>query len=138
MLPTYLRNARRPLRFWPFWAAIGLGLVGAVIYLSLTPQPPELPGPLGWDKLDHAVTYAILMGWFAQLYETPRARALLAVAFILLGVVLELLQYVVGYRTLDLVDVAANTLGVLSVWPLAQTRFALGLRFLERRFLPAA
>lgn len=132
-----MNDERQTLRYWPLWAMMGWVLAGAVIYLSLAPKPPEFPGPLHWDKLDHLTAYAVLMGWFAQLYRTPRMHAFLAGAFILLGAALELLQYATGYRTLDAMDMTANTLGVLLAWGLARTRFALALQFLERKLLPA-
>lgn len=132
-----MNNERRMLRYWPLWAMVGWVLAGAVVYLSLVPKPPEFSEPLHWDKLDHLTAYAVLMGWFVQLYRTPRMHAFLAGAFILLGVGLEFLQHVTEYRTLDAMDMMANTLGVLSAWGLARTRFALALQFLERKLLPA-
>lgn len=129
---------RQSLRYWPLWAAVGWMLVGVVVYLSLTPKPPELPGPLAWDKLDHLVAYGALMGWFAQLYRTRRAHGVVAVAFILLGVALEFLQHAGGQRTPDVTDMLANGLGVLLAWRLARTRFALLLSLLERKLLQAA
>ncbi len=132
-----MNNERQTLRYWPLWAMMGWVLVGAVIYLSLMPKLPEFPGPFRWDKLDHLTAYLVLMSWFTQLYRTPRVHAFLAGAFILLGGGMELLQYTTGYRTLDAMDMTANTLGVLLAWGLARTRFALALQFLERKLLPA-
>lgn len=137
MRMNHMNNERQTLRYWLLWAMTGWVLAGAVIYLSLTPEPPEFPGPLHWDKLDHLAAYAVLMAWFAQLYRTPRMHAFLAGAFILLGAGLEFLQHATGYRTLDIADMTANTLGVLLAWGLARTRFALALQFVERKLLPA-
>lgn len=129
---------RQSLRYWPLWAVVGWMLVGVVVYLSLTPKPPELPGPLAWDKLDHLVAYGTLMGWFAQLYRTRRAHGVFAIAFILLGVTLEFLQQAGGQRTPEAADMLANSLGVLLAWRLACTRFALLLSMVEQKLLQVA
>jgi hypothetical protein len=56
------------------WRAIGFGLVVFVIWLSLTPQPIEIPVEQG-DKLGHIAAYGTLMVWFAQLDTRHHARA---------------------------------------------------------------
>ena len=38
----------------------------AILWLSLTPAPPHIPGPLGWDKLLHSGAYALLALLLAQ------------------------------------------------------------------------
>jgi VanZ family protein len=93
------------------WFAIGCGLVGLIVYLSLA-SGPDVPMTLGLDKLGHGLAYGTLMLWFAQLYERPR-WALVALACMLLGVALEYLQGFTIYRTFSYVDMVANLAGVV-------------------------
>ena len=63
------------------------------------------------DKLEHTLAYAALMAWFGFLYQ-KRSHAVLFVLLVALGATLECAQYLLGYRMFELVDLAANTLGV--------------------------
>ena len=57
--------------------------------------------------------YGILMSYHSNLYEIRHKRLCLAFAFVVLGIVLELIQGRTDYRTFDPKDVIANTAGVL-------------------------
>jgi VanZ family protein len=97
------------------WRAIGFGLVVLVIWLSLTPQPIEIPVENG-DKLGHVAAYATLMFWFAQLDTGHRMRLAYAIGFVLLGVALEFAQRLTDYRTFEVADMGADAVGVLFAW----------------------
>ncbi|MDQ5850423.1 MAG: VanZ family protein [Pseudomonadota bacterium] len=71
------------------------------------------------DKLGHFAGYGLLMFWFCQLYLTRNARIACAVLFALLGIGLEYVQGALGFRTYEVFDMYANTLGVLLGWALA-------------------
>ena len=101
------------------WRVLGWSLVLAVVYLSLTPKPPPTLVSYG-DKFEHLAAYASMMGWWLQIHRRPERLALL---FILMGLTLEVLQSLSGFRTGDVFDMAANTLGV-------------GLGWLTARLLP--
>ena len=91
-------------------------MVAAIVWLSLTPSPPRVRID-GGDKLGHLFAYGVLMFWFAQLY----ARRLgYAAGFIAMGVALEVLQRGLGYRSLEALDMLANTAGVLLGWGAAR------------------
>lgn len=92
------------------WQGIGWLMVATVCWLSLTPQPPEPPGFLAWDKAQHFIAYGALMFWFRQAF---RRQWRWPVFLIGLGVGLEFLQGWSGLRTLDPLDMVANSLGVL-------------------------
>lgn len=95
-------------RFRRVWLILGWVLVLMVVTLSLVPLPA--PTTLtAQDKLNHLLAYATLMAWW-----TPLARAACrpALALLLLGLALELLQARSGYREGDIHDMAANALGV--------------------------
>ncbi len=100
------------------WAA-------AIVWLSVTPRPPQIDLAQG-DKLGHLAAYGTLMVWFALLYPARRTRIACAGAFVALGVALEFVQGALGYRTFDVLDMAANTAGVLLGW---------GCALLARRLL---
>ena len=59
------------------------------------------------------------MLWFCFLYVSTRARIGYAAGFIALGVGLEFIQGALGYRTYEVFDIYANTLGVLLGWAAA-------------------
>jgi len=93
------------------WRFLGWALIVLVTYLALTPDPPS--APRFSDKLGHVLAYASLMGWWLQIDRRPQRLALL---FVLMGLALEILQSLSGYRTGDIFDMAANTLGVGLGW----------------------
>ena len=102
----------RPLKRRSLWLAGGWLLVAAVVTLSLWPQLPHVDiGFEHLDKLEHTLAYAALMAWFGFLYQ-KRSQAVLFVLLVALCATLECAQYLLGYRMFELVDLAANTLGV--------------------------
>ena len=122
------------LKFRSVWTFIGYCLIGLVVVLSLTPSaPPPDYIPLE-DKFKHMLAYGTLMLWFAQLY--PKTRyPILAVSFIGLGVLMELLQSQTGTRTADGWDILANGVGALMSWGLALIGVNNLFHQFENRFL---
>ena len=114
------------------WLLISWALIATVLFLSLTPSPPEVLTFAFSDKLEHLFAYSVLMGWLGQLYASTRQQILLAVGFCLMGVALEFVQGWGGHRFFDVADMAANTLGVLLGWWLTRTLFAGILRRVDR------
>jgi VanZ family protein len=102
----------------PVWLALGWAMVGAVVWLSLTPSPPKLDFEAS-DKLGHLLGYGTLMFWFSQLYVERRARIAYAAGFAAMGVALEFVQGELGYRSYEVFDMCANGLGVLLGWAAA-------------------
>jgi VanZ family protein len=95
----------------PAWIAASLLLLALVVWASLMPVP-DVPGPPNFDKLEHVSAYALLAVWFTGLL--PRNRyAALAVALLGLGVLMEFLQRAMQLgRQADVLDVAANVVGI--------------------------
>jgi VanZ family protein len=106
------------LRWRALWLALGWLWVAAIVWLSLTPRPPEIDIPQG-DKFAHALSYALLMFWFCQLHLSRRARIGYALGFVAMGIAIEFVQRATGYRSFELLDMAADGVGVLIGWMLA-------------------
>jgi len=95
------------------WRAAGW--LGAILTLVLSLMPPALDVSSGHsDKIVHLAGYALLMFWWAQL--VTRQRWKLAVAIVLFGVIIELLQGLTPDRLPDVLDALANSGGVLLGW----------------------
>lgn len=113
------------------WLALGWGWIVIVFYLSLMPQPPQPLSFDGVDKLEHAAAYMVLMLWFCQAFMLKQSRIYLLIAFVAMGVVIEFLQGLSGYRYFEYADMLANTTGVLIGFGLARTRWGELLNKLE-------
>ncbi len=115
------------LRYFPVWLSIGWLLVAAVVALSLLPGVPAV-GPS--DKINHLLAYAVLMSWFGGLY--PRQRHVtIAVWLVLLGIILEGLQALTGYRSMEVMDAAVNSAGVMLAWILVRDYMRTVLQWCE-------
>jgi len=123
----------RSLRLTGLWQAMGWLYVLLVIYYSLHPSPPDLPGFQGADKLVHLGVYALMMLWFGLIYLPGPRLLLLGFCFILLGIVLDVLQGATGYRSMEPLDMISNAGGVCVGGLLAKTRLASALVCLEDR-----
>jgi VanZ family protein len=123
----------RELRVRRLWLVLGWMLVLLVVYLSLAPAPIELEIEQG-DKLSHILAYLVLMSWFANLYESHGQRIGFALGFILLGIALEFVQRWIGYRSFEMADMAAGTVGVVIGWILVAPRTPNYLQLIEKIF----
>lgn len=74
------------------------------------------------------------MAWFAQVYRHDLTRLLLAIGLIIMGIVIEFAQGTTTYRQFDLLDMVANTSGVVLAWALAYTRVGNFLLLVESTF----
>jgi VanZ family protein len=92
--------------------------LAAIVWLSLTPSPPKVDFEQG-DKVGHFIAYGSLMAWFCFLYRKAFSRVLYGAGFVSMGIGLEFIQGMLGYRTYEVFDMYANTLGVLLGWAAA-------------------
>jgi len=123
-----------PLKYKSLWLALGYVLVAFVVYSSLTSSPIKMDINY-FDKYAHAFGYFVLMGWFMQIYHSNKAVLICAVTLVVLGVGLEFVQGMTGYRYFDLNDMLANTSGVLLAWILVKTPFPNILYYVESKVL---
>ena len=70
--------------------------------------------------------------WFAMLFEGRARQAGIAIAFAAMGVAIEFLQGMTGYRTFEVADMIANGIGAGLGWGLAQTPLGNALAWAER------
>jgi VanZ family protein len=103
------------------WLAWGWLWVAVICYLSLMPHPPEPVNFQHVDKLEHALAYSLLMLWFCQVYRLRNYRIVLAVLLVAMGIAIEYLQGETAYRTFDVADMLANSVGVMLGWIWART-----------------
>lgn len=119
------------LNYRQLWVGVGWAMVALVLYLSLMPNPPSPVTFDNADKLEHAMAYAGLAFWFFMLY--PGGRGRVAVALVCLGVGVEYVQGWTGYRTFDVLDMAADAAGVLAGWLLIHTPLVRLLAYIDNR-----
>jgi len=100
-------------------------MVCAVAIGSVAALPVPIKSVMLQDKLLHTFAYACLMGWFAQIYRHDLTRLVLVVGLILMGIAMEFIQGMVPYRQYEVLDMVANTSGVLLAWALAYTWVAI-------------
>lgn len=125
---------RRPLRYFRWWLALGWIIVIAVIVLSLLSNPPIDVSIRFGDKVGHVMAYAVLMGWFVQLFHSRGLLIIHALLLIGMGIGLEFLQGYSG-RHFEYADMAANTIGVLFGTLLFFTPLQTLLLRFEERFI---
>jgi VanZ family protein len=113
------------------WRGIGAGLLLAVVYLSLTPDPIETP-PMEEFDLGHFAAYFTLMLWWAQLVPPGWPRVVLAAGLAAMGVGLEFAQALTPYRSFDVADMRDNALGVAAGFALVLTPLGGALAAVER------
>ncbi len=118
MVPEVKSHPNWGPRWRRTWLTLGWAWAAAIVWLSLTPSPPTLDFEHS-DKLGHFLAYGGLTFWFCQLYPRARTRACYAAGFIALGVGMEFLQDMTDYRTFEVLDMAANTIGVFLGWAAA-------------------
>lgn len=121
------------LKYHRVWVTLAWLLISLVVYLSLAPNPPS---PLTFensDKYEHSFAYFTLSFWLCQIYPSARSRALVIIALVGLGVGLEYVQGWTGYRTFDVMDMLADSVGVLLGWLLVLTPLGRMLAYIENR-----
>lgn len=107
-----------PLRFARRWRTASVVLLFFVLIMMLIPAGwfvPEKRQLATWagelDKWLHGLTFLLLALWFAGQYR-PRSYWRIAIGLLAFGVLIELSQNVVEYRSAELFDMVANTAGI--------------------------
>ena len=98
-----------PLRFTRLWFSLAYAMLAIVAIASLMPAPDIGTS----DKLLHFLTYGVMSAVFVTLVSRQRSLFLVVPGLILFGVVLEFLQGMTGYRSMEALDMLANGTGVM-------------------------
>lgn len=109
-----------PLRYPREWHVASVVLLLVVLLAALMPtfwSYPDRGSFRLWfgefDKWLHGITFALLAVWFAGQYRR-QAYWRIAVGLVAFGMFIEVCQRLVGYRTADWVDVAADCGGIVT------------------------
>lgn len=110
------RTTTRPLlRFPLFWQCTAIGLFATVVLGSLAPisfhSAASIPH---FDKLLHFTAYALLTASYLTIFPGRMARIGVPVFMLGVGVAIEWLQGMTGYRSASLADAGADLLGILA------------------------
>lgn len=100
-------QAKAILRLRWLWFACGFGMLALVAILSLMP----VSGAGGNDKLAHILMYAFLSSWFSLLVIRYRSLCWVLFGLIAYGLLMEFLQGLTDYRSAELADAIANSIG---------------------------
>ena len=115
------------------WLGLGILMLLGVLVLSLVPLSNVDVTTLGIsDKVLHLLTYMIVMLWFCGVIRTERRGWLFAGLLIYSGV-LEVLQSVTGYRSMEFGDLLANGAGLLLGWQFARRGLSQWCNWVEQR-----
>lgn len=103
----------REFRYPRCWLGLWIAALVATVIVCLLPLPP-VPLPVNhFDKLEHAVGYALLAAWAAMLFATRRGLIGSALGLLAFGIGIEGLQAMVSWRSASVGDLLANAVGTL-------------------------
>ena len=114
-----------PLRFARNWQVASIVLLLVILLAAVLPAVWFLPDRVnlitlfgGVDKWAHAAAFAFLTVWFAGLY--PRsAYWRIAIGMLAYGVLIELCQGLISYRSAEWPDLGADVIGIAAGLSLA-------------------
>jgi len=104
------------LRFHRRWQIAGTLFLVSVLTGTLVPAFWLWPDVsriafIEFDKWLHGITFIFLTVWFSGQY--PRSRYLrIVIGLLVFGIIIELCQRMVTYRTAELTDLAADAVGI--------------------------
>lgn len=102
-----------PLKLQKLWLTIGMFLIVFIVVLGVIPVPEDkMPIFPYADKVLHIIGYLLLMLWFCNIFFNLPVRIKLALGFVILGSLIELVQYFLPYRSFEALDLVANSLGI--------------------------
>jgi len=84
----------------------------AIIVLSLISIKQQPINVKFLDKIEHTIAYTVLSFLWCVVFRNKTRKDVPVIGCISLGVLLEFLQAQTGYRTFEVNDMLANTLGV--------------------------
>jgi hypothetical protein len=129
------------LRRAPLWRTAGICLLLFVLILTIMPtfwfwpHGVDMLRAIGAaDKWAHGIAFAGLTVWFAGQYHR-REYWRIAIGLLMFGILIELVQRMIGYRSAEWLDVAADLAGILVGLVIAATGLGGWSQRFEARFL---
>ncbi len=110
---------------------VGLMMIVGLVVVCLMPLPFSESTFNGIDKIEHSLAYLCITFYFMQIVKS-RYFISLVIFFFLLGIAIECLQGLTAYRQFDVLDIAANSLGVIVAYGLARRYSNLILNFFNQ------
>lgn len=107
-----------PLRFPRTWLTIGLLIMALILTLALMPSGRMTTLTFLSDKAAHFLAFMLLMLWFCGVFRLP-FTPLVAVGLLAFGILIELLQSRLPYRSAELADALFDLGGIGAGWLLA-------------------
>jgi VanZ family protein len=94
---------------------LAIAITIVVLGLSLIKMPDTGVSIINIDKVYHGFAYFTLtIVWLLSFYKVPQKKHLITLSCIIFGIIIEVLQKVLtDYRTGEILDVFANSLGSL-------------------------
>jgi len=113
----------RTLRYGRFWLGGGIFLMAIVLYSAVVPgglMPSflDLVPSFLTDKALHFLTFMLLMLWFCGVLRW-RLSPLVALSLLGFGILIELIQSRLPYRSAEVADAMFDVGGILLGWALA-------------------
>ncbi|MGY8854517.1 MAG: VanZ family protein [Pseudomonadales bacterium] len=87
--------------------------IGVILWLALSANPPRAAGLFDFDKLNHLAAFFVLAVLTEYAFPTLTAVALKLLPLLGFGMLIEVLQYWVGYRYFEWLDVVADLAGLV-------------------------
>lgn len=130
-----------PLRYASRWRTASLVLLVLVLAAAVMPAVwfwPDIGSLFSWfdavDKSVHAIVFAFLAVWFAGQYR-PRSYWRIAVGLLMFGLLIELCQRMLVYRSAEWLDVAADVVGIIGGLLIAAAGLGGWCQRVEARYL---
>lgn len=101
---------RSELKFKFTWWTICHLTAFAILVVCLIPSSGKVPRFEHLDKFFHFFGHALLAIFYTQVWNRNRLNQLFFI-LLLYGFIIEVLQFLTGWRTFDLFDVLANSAG---------------------------
>ena len=89
--------------------------VASILWLALTPNPPSSQF-FDFDKLNHGVAFFVLAGLMEYAFPNLAGWAIKLLPLVAFGLAIEMLQFWIGYRYFEWMDLVADGVGLLLFW----------------------
>ena len=95
--------------------------IGVILWLALSANPPRAAGLFDFDKLNHLAAFFVLALLTEYAFPSVVVIVLKLAPLLGFGLLIEVLQYWVGYRYFEWLDVAADAAGIVLFWVIRGT-----------------